>query len=245
MMDLEKTRFDCELHLHRSLAEAKLAAMREVSYVKKQEGGKLGYPYVSEEDILQVVRPAMIRHGITLNPTKVQQLEAGQFKTKNGAIMRVVRLQVTFGLQCALEDGKTETAVVETVGEGADSMDKASGKAMTAALKYALRQTFLVASGLDPDKYKSQDIVASMEGADRATEASYNKFFGALSTIRDAAQLDRLHEKYHQRSFTSEMLSNLDDLYAKAREEISLAEEAKNGPASTGGNLSGDGSSGV
>jgi hypothetical protein len=47
------------------------------------------------------------------------------------------------------EDGST--AVVESVGEGQDSSDKAVSKAMTMALKTALGQTFAIATEDDPD----------------------------------------------------------------------------------------------
>ena len=44
-----------------------------------------------------------------------------------------------------------EEITVKTAGEGLDSGDKAPYKAMTGALKYALLQSFLLATGDDPE----------------------------------------------------------------------------------------------
>ena len=45
-----------------------------------------------------------------------------------------------------------EEITVKTAGEGLDSGDKAPYKAMTGALKYALLQSFLLATGDDPEE---------------------------------------------------------------------------------------------
>ena len=46
---------------------------------------------------------------------------------------------------------------VAAIGEGMDSGDKGFPKAQTNALKYALRQSFLIETGDDPDKYASTE----------------------------------------------------------------------------------------
>jgi hypothetical protein len=48
---------------------------------------------------------------------------------------------------------------IQTTGEGADSGDKSSNKAMTGGYKYALRQVFCIETGDDPDKYPSEERV--------------------------------------------------------------------------------------
>ena len=46
------------------------------------------------------------------------------------------------------------------IGSGADAGDKAFLKAMTSALKYALRQPFLIETGDDPDDTSSEELAA-------------------------------------------------------------------------------------
>jgi hypothetical protein len=68
----------------------------------------------------------------------------------NGAhVERVARVVMTY----TFSDVETaETVTVKVPGEGLDVGDKASYKAMTGALKYALLQSFLLATGDDPEE---------------------------------------------------------------------------------------------
>src|SRR4029077_15026588 len=62
---------------------------------------------------------------------------------------RVARVIMSY----SFEDGQTAEAItVKVAGEGLDSGDKAPYKAMTGALKYALLQSFLLATGDDPEE---------------------------------------------------------------------------------------------
>ena len=71
---------------------------------------------------------------------------------RNGNIGQV---HVTYRMVCS-DDGGSIT--IESVGEGADSQDKASGKAMTYCYKYALLRTFAIPTGEDPDKVSSDEL---------------------------------------------------------------------------------------
>jgi hypothetical protein len=53
-----------------------------------------------------------------------------------------------------------EELTVRVPGEGADSGDKAPYKAMTGALKYALLQSFLLATGDDPEDERADSRAA-------------------------------------------------------------------------------------
>jgi hypothetical protein len=49
----------------------------------------------------------------------------------------------------------------EVLGEASDAGDKAAPKAMTGAMKYFLRQSFLIETGDDPDRYASEEQEAA------------------------------------------------------------------------------------
>src|SRR5262249_36903978 len=49
----------------------------------------------------------------------------------------------------------------QVLGEASDAGDKAAPKALTGAYKYFLRQTFLIETGDDPDRYASADQEAA------------------------------------------------------------------------------------
>jgi hypothetical protein len=63
-----------------------------------------------------------------------------------------------------------EEIVAKVAGQGLDSGDKAPYKAMTGALKYALLQSFLLATGDDPEDERV-DTRFTAPGSDRAISA--------------------------------------------------------------------------
>ena len=96
----------------------------------------------------------LARHGVVCLP------EAGTPVTeertnKNGTILRFVQLPMRYNF--IAEDGSTITCSV--IGEGMDSGDKATNKAMAIAHKYALLQTFLIPTEeqKDPD-YETHEV---------------------------------------------------------------------------------------
>jgi hypothetical protein len=54
-----------------------------------------------------------------------------------------------------------ESEDCQVLGEASDAGDKAAPKALTGAYKYFLRQTFLIETGDDPDRYASADQEAA------------------------------------------------------------------------------------
>jgi hypothetical protein len=89
-----------------------------------------------------------------------------------GQIERVARVVMTYAFT-DVESG--EAVVVKVPGEGLDGGDKATYKAMTGALKYALLQTFLIATGDDPENERMQagDSVRTVEPATIGPEKAH------------------------------------------------------------------------
>lgn len=128
-----------------ALATAVCAVMSEVTAVKKTGHNQHGrYSYASDADLMYALQPAMSKHGLALMPCgqEVTTHEDGQSK------MRWRVLTVTTWRLIHTGGGWT---TLQTIGEGADSGDKSGYKAMTGALKYALRQLFMVPTGDDPE----------------------------------------------------------------------------------------------
>lgn len=141
---------------HANIHEAKIAVMADVEYVQKNgvmKQGK-GYKYVAVDDVIARLRPAMVEHGIHFSPTGMNVMFQEQYQTSGGTMMNRVILGVSYRLSHvsgSYEDGYS-------VGEASDSGDKACNKAMTAAKKYALLQSFCLETGEDdPDHDPSSD----------------------------------------------------------------------------------------
>lgn len=189
---------------HATIGEAKLAVMREVDYCQKVQSQGLRYAFAGEAQLLAVIRPSMVRNGITITPIRMEILESAILTTSNDKKMQLVRIAVTFALRVALLDGTDACESIMSLGEASDTMDKAVNKAMTDALKYALRQAFLIETGDDPDRHASQDVVAVGQG-EKLRRESIPKFIGGIAVAESHETLDKLTKaiKDPGRNFTA------------------------------------------
>lgn len=125
----------------RGIFKAMHAVMSEVGVIgKDRKNPQQGYQFRGIDDVLAVLQPLFIKHGIVCLP-KVLKTERELLDTKSGGKMASVRLLVEHTFFCAA-DGSSVYAT--TFGEAMDAGDKASNKAMSAALKYALTESFSI-----------------------------------------------------------------------------------------------------
>lgn len=127
------------------------AIMKEVGYVQKTKAGGLKYTFAGEAALIQALRPAMVEHGVYCRVSEVRNVRRERYQSKDGTNMVNTCLEATIAFVHA--PSGTEV-LVETAGEGADSGDKSQNKALTGAYKYALRQTFCIETGDDPDSFQ-------------------------------------------------------------------------------------------
>lgn len=138
----------------KDIHEAIHAVMQEVGYVQKtrsQEGG-VNYKYAGEAALIEALRPAMVTAGIYMHVTEAPDVFRETYTTSNGKPMNrtAIRLKVRF------THAPSGTSIdTEAWGEGSDVGDKSTPKAMTGAYKYALRETFCIETGDDPDDHSS------------------------------------------------------------------------------------------
>lgn len=114
--------------------------MEDVGAVGKGDYNKQqGFKYRGIDAVMNALNPAMIKHKIFCTPEVLEQAREER-ATKNGGnlIYSVCRMRYRF----YTTDGSSVEAIV--VGEGMDSGDKATNKAMAVAFKYACFQTFCI-----------------------------------------------------------------------------------------------------
>ena len=103
------------------------------------------YTYFSEAQYKALFTELFSEHGLELNFTEVAyETFDGTGKNANG---RLTKLKFSL---IDIETGYSEETII--TGEGMDKGDKAGYKAYTGAMKYYLANTFLVATGDDPEK---------------------------------------------------------------------------------------------
>jgi hypothetical protein len=146
---------------------AVLAVYEEVEYVKKTYADQLGYSFAGEAAIINVLRPAMVRHGITAHVSKVKKPKRVEYQSRSNARMVNTLLKVQLTLTHAASGTKRK---VWAWGEGSDSGDKGVPKAHTGAFKYALRQAFMLETGDDPDRTSSREYEGSGQRDQRPPE---------------------------------------------------------------------------
>jgi len=129
--------------------------MRDITAIGKDSRNQAqNFNFRGIDAIYNELHNLLAKHGIVTLPfagTPVTE----ERTNKNGTILRFVQLPMTY--QFTAEDGSSVNCHV--VGEGMDSGDKATNKAMAIAHKYALLQTFLIPTEeqKDPD-YESHEV---------------------------------------------------------------------------------------
>lgn len=125
--------------------EAMIAVMRELDPVGKHGHNKTqNYRFQAYDDIVAEVGPRMAKYGLRMLPEVVNQQH---FTRGAEGRVNVAILTIRYVIRGPLGD-ELDTPIV-VVGEGADTSDKASNKAMTAAKKYAYKQAFEISDGED------------------------------------------------------------------------------------------------
>lgn len=124
--------------------------MKEIGAVgKTQKNEQQKFMYRGIDAIMNAINPALINHNVFIVPEVLEQTrEERVSKTGNTLLYSICKIRFTF----YAEDGSHVEAV--TVGEGMDSGDKATNKAMAIAFKYACFQVFCIPTEemVDPDE---------------------------------------------------------------------------------------------
>lgn len=166
------------------------AATAEISRVSKnlEVGfGKSSYKAVGEADVLAAVKPVEEKYGIYSFPVSREIVESGVLENVseyNGqtTTKKQFQMRVSTVYRFVNVDKPDEYLDITTYGDGVDSQDKAPGKAMTYADKYALLKAYKIMTGDDPDQNMSADL------------KGYNKKPVAKKEITDSVISDKEKE---------------------------------------------------
>lgn len=132
-----------------NIYESIAAAMADIGAVGKNSRNKdQGFMYRGIDAVMNAINPALTKNKIFIVPEVLEQTREERKSAKGtNLIYSICRVKYTF----YAEDG---TSVVATViGEGMDTGDKATNKAMAIAYKYACFQVFCIPTEemRDPD----------------------------------------------------------------------------------------------
>jgi hypothetical protein len=125
------------------------AVMAEVNAIGKgKTNTQQGFKYRGIDDVYNALNPLLARQGLFCAPEVLSKTREER-TNKNGTVLAFTCLRMRYTFWAP--DGSSVSCVVE--GEGMDSGDKSSNKAMAIAHKYALLQTFCIPTEdmKDPD----------------------------------------------------------------------------------------------
>lgn len=163
-------------------------AMNDIGAIGKDDfNSQQKYKFRGIDAVMNALNPVMRKYGLFCAPEVLNQVREERVTTAGGTL-KYSLLTVKYTVYAP--DGSTVSATV--IGEGMDSGDKASNKALSVAFKYAMFQLFCIPTEefVDPDFETPPD---NKQPPEQLTEHE------SLATLFDSAKLaygiDRAGEK--------------------------------------------------
>ena len=146
-----------------NIYEKMSAITEEITAVAKNLNvgwGKNQYKAVGEADVLAAVKPIEAKHGVYSYPFNRQIIDSSVLTSikADGAETKQIFMRIEVVYRFVNTEKPEEYIDITTYGDGVDSQDKAPGKAMTYADKYALLKAYKIITGEDPDQNYSNDL---------------------------------------------------------------------------------------
>lgn len=133
-----------------NIFETVSAVMKDIGAIgKTSKNTTQGFMFRGIDAVMNAINPALVKYKLFIVPEVLEQSREERQTTKGGTLIySIVKVKYTF----YAEDGSNISAIV--IGEGMDSGDKATNKAMSIAFKYACFQVFCIPTEemVDPDK---------------------------------------------------------------------------------------------
>jgi hypothetical protein len=147
-----------QLNLRQKLAEVR----RRIGYIQKRGfNERNNYSYVTAADLAGAVGDILAELGVVIIP----RLESITYEPNLPGRTEVACAAQVVMAYTFTDVESSEEITTKVAGQGLDAGDKAPYKAMTGALKYALLQSFLLATGDDPEEERINH--SSAKGSER------------------------------------------------------------------------------
>ena len=189
-----------------NIFETVSAVMDDIGAIgKTSKNTTQGFMFRGIDAVMNAINPALVKYKLFIVPEVLEQSREERQTTKGGTLIySIVKVKYTF----YAEDGSNISAVV--IGEGMDSGDKATNKAMSIAFKYACFQVFCIPTEemVDPDK-ESHEVTPA-----RISEKDAKVLEELL--IKKGVNVEKTMELYKVKSFTELTPALYSDIIGKA-----------------------------
>lgn len=205
--------------------------------VSPENKGDKGVPwkYRKIDDMYNVLCPMLAEHKLMILPKVLERSSVERTSAKENKALFFTTIKVLFTLVSA-EDGSSHEVI--TYGEAMDNSDKSTNKAMSAALKYACLQCFMIPTEGDNDADATNHEVLpkedNKEDAAKRKEAVdiYTKISTMVSTCPTVESLN-LIKKHNEdliarsKELSSKTHAGIMQLFTEKERKLTL-NEAKN-----------------
>lgn len=216
---------------------------REVAYVQKDKSVQDQYKAVSHDAVTASLRESLIKHGVMIAPTLVKSnvVDSGSVTSKK---VPIIRYEATYDIVFVNCEEPEQKVVVSMEAHALDHGDKAPGKAISYATKYAMLKLFSIETGEDEEdrpeiKAAKLRITPTSGVEDVVSKDDQEKAHRLIGTIVDAIDagmpeeaLQAIDDEKLETETRVFLWKNLDSktrsLLTKTRERMKL-ENAKKG----------------
>ena len=175
-----------------AIYKAIIGVMNDVNAIGKDSYNKTqNFKYRGIDDVMNELHTALAKNKVFVVPVVLSEARSTG-KSKSGGELYYTRLTIRFTFYA--EDGSSVSAVV--IGEAMDSGDKASNKALSIGLKYAMLQVFCIPTEdeKDPDAQSPQPQAGTMKPAKPAPKKAAFDFIpkGGETTPAEKKELGEI-----------------------------------------------------
>lgn len=181
--------------------------------LKVQVNKTASYSAVSERDIIDAVKPIEHKYRVYSYPVDRNIIDSDTLTKEseyNGAITRTnsLYMRVETIYRFVNIDKPEEYVDIKSYGDGIDTGDKAPGKAVTYADKYALMKAYKISTGDDPDK-------------DASPEKGYTKTTSSKATPKQIEILSKFYQgETLEKLLNANNIEKIEDLPIKKASDL-------------------------
>jgi hypothetical protein len=146
------------MNLYQRINEVRKA----ISYVKKDKSVSTGagsYKAVTHDQVTGMVRQHMVEFGIVSYPILVESASLPKEVNTQMEIAKQFRYEATYDFVFVNIDEPSEAITIRIQAHAMDNADKAPGKALSYAKKYAILKLFEIETGEDEESRYQDDVL--------------------------------------------------------------------------------------
>jgi hypothetical protein len=132
-----------------------------ITYVQKDKAVSTGggsYKAVTHDAVTGMVREHMVKHGIVSYPVLVESLSNPKEVNAQMETAKQFRYEATYDIVFVNEEDPADTLTIRIQAHAMDNADKAPGKALSYAKKYAILKLFEIETGEDEEsRYQDKE----------------------------------------------------------------------------------------